>query len=215
MLGFVALRNLGFSLVILDDPGSWLADDNGRHAHPRERFIPFDTDPDIGFQERLKAAVGPAGFGGILAARLFDGDARAFCFRGVEQLRAQLDAGLVLPDYPLVVKPTTLGGLNQCVSRVSNREKLFEAVAKIKGRVFGHEGSVPIEALRVELHQAVLRLGFTSGVFHVESRVRNSSLHYAAQPDGDVELVERPAPPTGPPSAFHIEVNARPPGSMT
>ncbi|KAK2028128.1 hypothetical protein LX32DRAFT_409070 [Colletotrichum zoysiae] len=318
MLGFAALKNMGFSLVILDDPGSWLADDDGPHADIRETFIPFDTNPDSGFRNRLKAAVGPECVDGIIAAtrseglfaaiadvcqelglpteppeafrngtdkyaqrRLVDGDARAFRFAGVEQLQAQLDAGLVLPDYPLVVKPTTLGGLSQCVSRVSNQEELFEAVDKIKRRVFGHDVSVPIvsealvepyeggpevdvnlvlcdgellfceisddfpsaadrdgatmaddfqetmflypsklpqaeqEALRVELHKAVLQLGFTSGVFHVEARVRNSSMRYAERPDGDHELVERSAsadPPAGPPSVFLIEVNARPPG---
>ncbi|KAK2873489.1 hypothetical protein FQN49_002326 [Arthroderma sp. PD_2] len=68
-------------------------------------------------------------------------------------------------------------------------------------------------ALRDYLHQSILRLGFRSGIFHTEARVRHSSHEYRK---GDVPLDLRPRPttPSQEPSVFLIEINARPPGSL-
>lgn len=74
-----------------------------------------------------------------------------------------------------------------------------------------------LELLQSSLCASVLRLGFRSGIFHVEARVRNSSMHYVDS-DGMFELEPRSTSLTRNPSAFLIEINARPPayhGCMT
>ncbi|GBF62883.1 fumipyrrole biosynthesis protein C [Trichophyton mentagrophytes] len=69
------------------------------------------------------------------------------------------------------------------------------------------------QLIQSSLHQSLLKLGFRSGVFHVEARVRNSSMRYI-QTDGILDLADA-APSTAEkakPDVFLIEVNARPPG---
>ncbi|TPX16917.1 uncharacterized protein E0L32_003479 [Thyridium curvatum] len=70
----------------------------------------------------------------------------------------------------------------------------------------------PTEAKLIQstLHQNLLKLGFRSGVLHVEARMRNSSKFYR-ELDGieDLAAVEGPK---GQPEVVLIEVNARPPG---
>ncbi|KAI1149243.1 hypothetical protein F4825DRAFT_431256 [Nemania diffusa] len=68
-----------------------------------------------------------------------------------------------------------------------------------------------LEILKSSLHQSLLELGFRSGVFHVEARVKNSSMRYK-ETDGILDLVDTPSGVTEEPDAFLIEVNARPPG---
>ncbi|KAI1119806.1 hypothetical protein F5Y10DRAFT_259598 [Nemania abortiva] len=68
-----------------------------------------------------------------------------------------------------------------------------------------------LEILKSSLHQSLLELGFRSGVFHVEARVKNSSMRYK-QTDGILDLVATPGAVIEKPDAFLIEVNARPPG---
>ena len=65
--------------------------------------------------------------------------------------------------------------------------------------------------LALSLRDSVLRMGFRSGCFHTEGRVRNSSMHFADR-NGTLDLVPKPIPPRGNPSAFMIEVNPCPPG---
>ncbi|KAE9363951.1 glutathione synthetase ATP-binding domain-like protein [Stipitochalara longipes BDJ] len=73
------------------------------------------------------------------------------------------------------------------------------------------------EIFSSSLHQNLLQLGFRSGVFHVEGRMRNSSMQYQdVQGDGILDLVVRSSDgdtSTPPPEAFLIEVNVRPPGT--
>ncbi|KAK8868423.1 glutathione synthetase ATP-binding domain-like protein [Apiospora arundinis] len=71
-----------------------------------------------------------------------------------------------------------------------------------------------LELLRSSLHQDLLRLGFRTGVFHVEGRIQNSSRQYKEM-DGVLDLVEvigEGKEPAHQPWSFLIEVNARPPG---
>ncbi len=94
------------------------------------------------------------------------------------------------------------------------------------------------DLLRTSLHQMLLRLGLASGVFHVEARVRNSSMEYSVD-DGMLDLrykrptasnaatttgttpstemtigTRAPAEPVAAasPSIYLHEINARPPG---
>lgn len=77
------------------------------------------------------------------------------------------------------------------------------------------------ELLVSHFHQALIRQGFLSGVFHVEGRVRDSSMQYSVDGSGTSDLHARPenSPENSPenrvvsiPSTFLHEVNARPPG---
>ncbi|KAK8011570.1 hypothetical protein PG990_010535 [Apiospora arundinis] len=74
--------------------------------------------------------------------------------------------------------------------------------------------SEELEVLRSSLHQDLLKLGFRTGVFHVEGRIQNSSRQYKEM-DGVLDLAEVIGEGKGPdhqPWSFLIEVNARPPG---
>jgi biotin carboxylase len=66
-----------------------------------------------------------------------------------------------------------------------------------------------LDLLRKNFHNSLLRLGLTDGVFHLEGRVKHSSMEYVVR-DGvyDLRDVEGPSP-----SSWLIEINPRPPGS--
>lgn len=69
------------------------------------------------------------------------------------------------------------------------------------------------ELLVSQFHQALLRQGFRSGVFHVEGRVRDSSMQYSVDGSGTSDLHARPENgAVSNPSTFLHEINARPPG---
>lgn len=68
-----------------------------------------------------------------------------------------------------------------------------------------------LDTIRTSLHQDLLKLGFRTGVFHVEGRIQNSALRYA-ETDGIIDLVETATTNPAAPWSFLIEVNARPPG---
>ena len=78
-----------------------------------------------------------------------------------------------------------------------------------------------VEIVRSSLQRQLLRLGFRSGVFHVEARMQYSSMRYQdVQGDGILDLVldnkngDATCFPKGRPTdVFLIEVNARPPGA--
>ncbi|KAI8965779.1 ATP-grasp domain-containing protein [Daldinia sp. FL1419] len=65
--------------------------------------------------------------------------------------------------------------------------------------------------LRDSLHQSLLRVGFQDGFYHLEARVENSSMEYVVK-NGVFDLTEKSVPAKGPPSAWLIEINPRPPG---
>ncbi|KAI0505433.1 glutathione synthetase ATP-binding domain-like protein [Xylaria bambusicola] len=74
-----------------------------------------------------------------------------------------------------------------------------------------------VDVIRKSLHESLLKLGFRSGVFHVEARMQNSSVRYRdARGDGILDLVacDDGGVATGQqPDVFLIEVNARTPGT--
>ena len=65
--------------------------------------------------------------------------------------------------------------------------------------------------LALSLRDSIVRMGFRTGCFHTEGRVRNSSMQFADR-NGTLDLVPKPTPPSAKPSVFMIEVNPRPPG---
>lgn len=71
-----------------------------------------------------------------------------------------------------------------------------------------------LEIVKRSLHQTLLKFGFRSGVFHVEARVRHSSMQYGVS-GGVLDLqIAASEPLTKAPESFLIEVNPRLPGLM-
>lgn len=72
----------------------------------------------------------------------------------------------------------------------------------------------PAECRLVEqqLHQSILRQGFRHGMFHVEGRIRHSSMRFTGDAAGEFDLYPHGEATQQPPSVFLHEVNARPPG---
>ncbi|KAJ5173827.1 glutathione synthetase ATP-binding domain-like protein [Penicillium coprophilum] len=68
-----------------------------------------------------------------------------------------------------------------------------------------------LQAIESSLYQGLLKLGFRSGVFHLEARVKNSPMRYQ-ETDGFVELTHTGSTASCKPEVVLIEVNARPPG---
>lgn len=70
-----------------------------------------------------------------------------------------------------------------------------------------------VEILRDSFHASLLRLGFDTGMFHLEGRVQDSTVEYAfRQGDGVVDLRPKSEPLEQPTKAWLIEINPRPPG---
>ncbi|RAK99512.1 ATP-grasp enzyme fsqD [Aspergillus ibericus CBS 121593] len=71
-----------------------------------------------------------------------------------------------------------------------------------------------IDLLRNSLHMSLLRLGFITGIYHVEARVQHFSMEYGQlAPDTTlVDLIPRPNPTGKNPSVWLIEINPRFPG---
>ena len=68
-----------------------------------------------------------------------------------------------------------------------------------------------LDILRDSLHKSLLRLGFRTGVYHLEARVKDSTMEYT-NTNGVVDLEYRQTPPKSSPTSWLIEINPRPPG---
>ncbi|KAJ7718367.1 ATP-grasp domain-containing protein [Mycena maculata] len=68
------------------------------------------------------------------------------------------------------------------------------------------------ELVKSSLHQTLLGLGFTWGLFHVEGRVKDSTMEFRADACGVVDLRPRRVPRQNLPACFLVEINARIPG---
>ncbi|KAK6996798.1 ATP-grasp superfamily protein [Favolaschia claudopus] len=68
------------------------------------------------------------------------------------------------------------------------------------------------EIVKQSLHKTLLKLGFMWGLFHIEGRVKDSSMEFRADDKGVVDLRTRVEPRQNPPSCFLVEINARIPG---
>ena len=71
--------------------------------------------------------------------------------------------------------------------------------------------SFELNMLRDSLYQSLLRLGFKSGVYHLEARVKDSEMEYVVKND-IMDLEYRPTPLKARPTSWLIEINPRPPG---
>ncbi|KAJ6562296.1 hypothetical protein B0H19DRAFT_1259883 [Mycena capillaripes] len=68
------------------------------------------------------------------------------------------------------------------------------------------------EIVKTSLHKTLLGMGFTWGLFHVEGRVKDSTMEFRADDSGIVDLRPRLLPRNNSPSCFLVEINARIPG---
>lgn len=70
------------------------------------------------------------------------------------------------------------------------------------------------DMVKAAFHQTLLRMGFSTGVFHVEGRIRDSRVHHRIE-NGflDLQPLDNPLSVPCSPSAFLLEVNQRAPGS--
>lgn len=80
-----------------------------------------------------------------------------------------------------------------------------------------YPSGLPLEEIELvcsTIYGHILRLGFRTGVFHTEARIRNSSMCYRAGEDGVIDIHERNAgsDKSCSPSVFVLEINARAPG---
>jgi biotin carboxylase len=67
------------------------------------------------------------------------------------------------------------------------------------------------EMVKKSVHNTLLNLGFKWGLFHVEGRVKDSSMEFRAESDV-VDLRPRTVPRKSAPACFLVEINARIPG---
>ncbi|KAK3681382.1 hypothetical protein B0T22DRAFT_304646 [Podospora appendiculata] len=68
------------------------------------------------------------------------------------------------------------------------------------------------EIAKSTLRDILVKLGFDTGIFHVEARMVNSSCEYREISPGIIDLVPKAAPPPERPVCRLLEINARPPG---
>ncbi|KAJ6617095.1 ATP-grasp domain-containing protein [Mycena sp. CBHHK59/15] len=68
------------------------------------------------------------------------------------------------------------------------------------------------EIVRASLHKILLELGFAWGLYHIEGRLKDSTMEYRADDSGIVDLRPRLDPRHKSPSCFLLEINARVPG---
>ncbi|KAK3939643.1 carnosine synthase 1 [Diplogelasinospora grovesii] len=68
------------------------------------------------------------------------------------------------------------------------------------------------EIARNTLRDILVRLGFKTGVFHVEARMVNSRVEYRNVANSVIDLVRKETAPIEDPSCRLLEINARPPG---
>ncbi|CAN8095407.1 unnamed protein product [Discula destructiva] len=126
----------------------------------------------------------------------------------------EVDANLVLRDGELVFFEAS-DDFPKDADGAADKEgslQTFIEVANVLPSALPNEG---LGVLKISLHQALLRLGFTTGLFHLEARVEASRMEYAVQGNGSLDLqtkIEQAIDTAiGSPSAWLIELNARPP----
>ena len=123
----------------------------------------------------------------------------------------EVDANFVLQDGKVIF-----------VEIADDFPKAGDTEGKTSSNVFKETGmlfpsgleAAELDMIKTSLHQTLLKFGFRSGVFHVEARVRNSSMQYGIS-NGILDL-ERVVDRHGveSPSCSLLEVNPRVPGTV-
>lgn len=120
----------------------------------------------------------------------------------------EVDANFVLQDGKVLYFEMVDGF--PCTAEVENGGKAGDFIETDQMWPSKHP-QVEQDLARTKLHELLLRMGITDGVFHVEGRFRNAALRYQIQ-DGILDLYEPKAKPSEDASLFLLEVNQRPPG---
>ncbi|KAL8832601.1 MAG: hypothetical protein Q9191_000170 [Dirinaria sp. TL-2023a] len=101
-----------------------------------------------------------------------------------------------------------------CAADVSKNDKVGHGRNDFQETMFVYPSVLPQseQELAVScLRDSVLRMGFRTGLFHIEARIQNSSMAYTDR-SGTVDLEFKASPPSTKPGIFMLEVNPRPAG---
>lgn len=120
----------------------------------------------------------------------------------------EVDANFVLQDGRVLYFEMVDGF--PCTAEVENGGKGGDFIETDQMWPSKHP-QVEQDLARTKLHDLLLSMGITDGVFHVEARFRNAALRYQVQ-DSILDLYEPKVEPTEDASLFLLEVNQRPPG---
>lgn len=133
----------------------------------------------------------------------------------------ELDVNLVLLDgelifFEILVDYPCAGDDDDTASGTPGGRDFFETALGIPSRLPDAE----YDTVRESLYKLLLQIGFTTGVFHLEARIQNSTMMYGKTEDGWIDL--RPRSTTSnrctdkgkakDATCFLIEINARSPG---
>lgn len=127
----------------------------------------------------------------------------------------EIDINLAIWDgdvtfFDVADNAPTAGDLDEV--SMTGRKDFQEGLFMYPSQLPGSEQDLVCEYMR----DCILRMGFRTGVFHCEARVRDSSMHYVRQSGSSIidieprdlpEISDQPAP-----SVFLLEINARAPG---
>ncbi|ETS86731.1 hypothetical protein PFICI_00559 [Pestalotiopsis fici W106-1] len=124
----------------------------------------------------------------------------------------EVDANLVLSDGELLFFETSddLPKDADAASKQDGDLQTFIELANVMPSALPHD---EVEILKNSLHQSLVRLGFRTGFYHLQARVQRSRAKYVTNLDGITDLASNDLiEATVEPSAWLLEINARPPG---
>ncbi len=148
-------------------------------------------------------------------AELFDAVSRAtYAAKGFDLLidnyvdGPEVDANFVLSDGKIVFFELVDGF--PCTAEVENHGKPGDFLETDQVWPSNHPQNEH-DIVRSTMHSILIKLGIHNGIFHMEARIKNSTMQYRRE-DGVVDLRRRAAVLEDEPSAFLLEINERPPG---
>ncbi|PYI04581.1 hypothetical protein BO78DRAFT_431265 [Aspergillus sclerotiicarbonarius CBS 121057] len=132
----------------------------------------------------------------------------------------EVDANFVLSEGELVFCeitddfPKTADGDKQTIEPQQGSTDQLKSFLELTCVMPSKLPAYEIDLLRNLLHQTLLRLGLTTGIYHVEARVQDSLMEYGkiAPDTALVDLIPRANPSGKEPSTWLIEINPRFPG---
>ncbi|KAG9240629.1 hypothetical protein BJ878DRAFT_525146 [Calycina marina] len=122
----------------------------------------------------------------------------------------EVDANFILADGELVFFEASDDFPKDADCQGASALKSFIEVANILPSALP---TIEVMILKTSLHQSLLNLGFTDGFFHLEARVKDSSMEFQTdETSGLLDLKLKKLKLNASPSAWLIEINPRPPG---
>ncbi|KAF4628928.1 hypothetical protein G7Y89_g9220 [Cudoniella acicularis] len=122
----------------------------------------------------------------------------------------EVDANIVLVNGEVLFSEVSDDFPKDADGEGNTALKTFIEVANVLPSTLPQE---EICQLKSSLHQSLLKLGFRDGFFHLEARVKNSSMEFREDDQaGIVDLRPKHSKPYDTPTTWLIEINPRPPG---